>query len=129
MIYGLSAAAMLFAALGSIRAGELFVIQGRVTGIQDVLVTVKTPAGYPGRAGVHAQFVTAGRIFTVDMSHARILLPDGKQVDKVPLAVGDRILMVLNGADTGPSSPGNINRTYAASIIERIVQSDSIVSH
>ena len=55
--------------------------------------TVKTPDGYPGGPGMHAQFVTAGPAFTVDISHARVLLPDGRQTDKRPLAVGDRVLM------------------------------------
>ena len=59
-------------------------------------MTVKTPDGYPGGPGVHAQFVTAGPTFRVDVSRARVLLPDGKQADELPLAVGDRVLMVLS---------------------------------
>ena len=111
---------------------ELLVIQGRITGIQGNLVTVKTPDGYPGGRGGHAQFVTAGLSFRVDVSRGRVLLPDGKQADKVPLAVGDRVLMVLNGPDSGsptPASPTNTNQTYFASTIERIVQSDTITNH
>lgn len=108
---------------------DLLVIQGRVTAIQGALVTVKTPDGYPGGRGGHAQFVTAGPTFRVDVSRARVLLPDGRQVDKVPLAVGDRVLAVLTGPNPGPSEPGNISQTYSASIVERVAQSDKIVTH
>jgi hypothetical protein len=113
-------------------SSELLVIQGRITGIQGVVATVKTPDGFPGGPGIHAQFVTSGPSFKVDVSRARVLLPDGKQTDKVPLAVGDRVLMVLNLPDSGPPvsfSPTNNNQIYFASTIERVVQSDTIVSH
>lgn len=110
------------------RQSSSLVIQGRITKIQGDLVTVKTPDGYPGGPGVHAQFVTAGRTFSVDVSRARILLPDGSQVDKVPLAVGDRVLVVLTGEGYAPA-PGNINHTYSAAIVERLALSDKIVTH
>jgi hypothetical protein len=114
-------------------SSEPLVIQGTVTGIQGPLVTVKSPNAYPGGQGVHAQFVTAGPTFKVDISRARVLLPDGRQVDTQPLAVGDRVLMVLRGPDSeGPVPLGklaNVDRTYEASIIERIVYSDKIVTH
>jgi hypothetical protein len=113
-------------------SSESLVIQGRITAMQGDLVTVKTPDGYPGGPGMHAQFVTAGPAFSVDISHARVLLPDGRQTDKRPLAVGDRVLMVLSGADSAAPVPGSstqINRTYHASTIERIVQGDKIVTH
>jgi len=144
-IYAALAAVMLLMGLGSVKGREVradsqtqpassepLVIQGRITGIQGALVTVKTPDGYPGGPGVHAQFVIAGPTFKVDTSRARVLLPDGKQSDKLPLVVGDRVLMVLSGPDPGsppPGSPGNVNQTYFASIIERIVQSDRITTH
>jgi hypothetical protein len=105
------------------------VIQGRITQIQDALVTVKTPDGYPGGPGIHAQFVTAGPIFKVDVSRARVLLPDGRQADRVPLAVGDHVLVVLTGPDSGPPVPGSVSHTYFASIVERVVQTDKIVTH
>jgi len=111
---------------------ELLVIQGRITAIEGQIVTLKAPDSYPGGAGVHAQFVIAGPTFRVDVSRARVLLFDGKQADKLPLAVGDRVLMVLSGADTesiAPASPSNASHTYFASIVERIVQSDKIVTH
>lgn len=113
-------------------SSDPLVIQGRITAIQGALVTVKTPDGYPGGPGMHAQFVTAGPTFRVDVSRARVLLPDGKQADELPLAVGDRVLMVLPEPGSGspePSSPGNIIRTYFASIIERIANSDKIITH
>jgi hypothetical protein len=112
---------------------DSLVIQGTVIGIQGAVVTVKSPNAYPGGPGVHAQFVTAGPTFRVDISHARILLPDGKQADTEPLAVGDRVLMVLRGMDSEANVPlsklGNVDRTYVASTIERIVYSDKIVTH
>jgi hypothetical protein len=97
--------------------------------MQGNLVTVKTPDGYPGGPGGHAQFVIAGPTFRVDVSRARVLLPDGRQADKVPLAVGDRVLMVLTGPDPGPPVPGSGSHTYYASIVERVIQSDKIVTH
>jgi hypothetical protein len=108
------------------------VIQGRITGIEGTVVTVKTPDGFPGGPGAHAQFVTAGPAFKVDVSRARILLPDGKQPDKLPLAIGDRVLIVLSGADSGSPagrSTSNFIQTYSASILERIAAGDKIVTH
>jgi hypothetical protein len=112
-----------------VHRSEPLVIQGRITGIQGALVTVKTPDGFPGGPGGHAQFVTAGPIFRVDVSRARVLLPDGKQIDKLPLAVGDRVLMVLTGPDLGSAEPGSVSLTYSASIVERVVQGDKIITH
>jgi hypothetical protein len=109
-------------------ASEPLVIQGRVTGIQGTLVTVRLPDGFPARTGGHAQFVTAGPIFKVDVSHARVLLPDGKQIDKLPLAVGDHVIMVLAGLDAGSAEPGRVS-TYSASVVERVVQGDKITTH
>ena len=110
-------------------ASEPLVIQGRITGIQGTLVTVKLPDGFPARAGGHAQFVTAGPILRVDVSHARILLPDGKQIDKQPLSVGDHVIMVLAGPDAAPAEPGSVSPTYSASIVERVLQGDKITTH
>ena len=110
-------------------AFEPLVIQGRIATIEGAIVTVKTPDGYPGERGGHAQYVTAGPSFRIDISRARVLLADGRQVDKVPLAVGDRVLVLLTGPDLGRQEPGSANRTYFASIVERIVQSDKIVTH
>lgn len=113
-------------------ASEPLVVQGRITGIEGDLVTVKTPDGYPGGPGAHALFVSAGPTFKVDVSRARVLLPDGKQADKLPLAAGDRVLMVLNGPDSGSPAtdgPRNVNQIYIASVVERVVQSDKVVTH
>lgn len=111
---------------------EQLVIQGRITSIDGHFATLKTPDGYPGGAGGHAQFVTAGPTFRVDISHARVLLPDGKRADKLPLAVGDRVIMVVSQADGGSpcfGSPPNAPSTYFASVIERVVQNDRIITH
>jgi hypothetical protein len=113
-------------------SSESLVIQGRITGMEGVLTTVKTPDGYPGGPGGHAQFVTVGPSFRVDISRARVLLPDGRQTDKSPLTVGDRVLMVLStpdSASSAPAGPTNANPIYFASTIERVVQSDKIVNH
>jgi hypothetical protein len=145
-IYVMQAAIMLLTALYSLAGREVrtdsqnqvhrppassepLVIQGRITGIQGTLVTVKTPDGYPGGPGSHAQFVTSGPIFRVDVSRAHVVLPDGKQTDKLPLAVGDRVLMVLTGPDAGSAEPGSVGPTYSASIVERVVQGDKIITH
>jgi hypothetical protein len=110
-------------------SSEPFVIQGRITGVQGTLVTVKLPDGYPGGQGSHAQFVTAGPTFRVDVSHARVLLPDGRQADKLPLAVGDRVLMVLTPPDSASAEPGSLGPSYSASVVERVVQGDRVVTH
>ena len=110
---------------------ETTVIQGRVTAIEGTVVTVKTPDGYPGGAGGHAQFVTAGPTCRVDVSRARFLLPDGTRADKQPLAVGDRVLVVLSGPVSLQPLPGSphVSPPYVASVIERVVQGDRIVTH
>lgn len=113
-------------------SSEPLVIQGRITGREGALVTVKTPDGYPGGPGGHAQFVTAGPTFRVDVSRARVLMPDGKQADQVPLAVGDRVVMVLSQPESGSPAPGgsqNVNQIYIAAVIERVVQSGTITTH
>jgi hypothetical protein len=108
---------------------EPLVIQGRITAIEGALVTVKTPDAYPGVGGGHAQYVAAGPAFRVDVSRARVLLPDGRRADKAPLAVGDRVVVILTGPDLSPPGPGNVNQTYSASIVEHLAQSDKIVTH
>jgi len=104
------------------------VIQGRITEIQGSLVTVKTPDGYPGGPGVHPQFVTAGPSFRIDVSGARLLLPDGKQADKVPLTVGDHVVAVLTEPNSGSPLPGS-GQTYSASIVERVIKGDKVATH
>jgi len=108
---------------------EPLVIQGRITAIRGTHVMVKLPDGYPGEQGVHAQFVTAGPIFRVDVAHARVLLPDGKQTDKLPLAIGDHVLMVLTRSSASSTEPGGARPTYSASLVERIVQGDRVITH
>jgi hypothetical protein len=107
---------------------ECLVIQGRITAIEGAFVTVKTPDGFPGGPGVHAQFVKAGPTMRADVSHAQVLLPDGTQPDTRPLAVGDRVLMVLNGppAAVAPDAAAHV---YRACVLERVVESDKIVTH
>jgi len=63
---------------------------------------------------------------------ARALLSDGRRPDPLPLAVGDRVLMVLSAPDCGsnaPNGPANINPTYSASIVERLVVGDKVTTH
>jgi hypothetical protein len=108
------------------------VIQGRITKLDGDRVTVKTPDGYPGGPGIHAQFVTAGPIFEVDIAHSRILLPDGKQTDERPLAAGDRVIMLLREpeAQSGASAPPPGEKPlYHALIIERTAATDRMVTH
>jgi hypothetical protein len=113
-------------------ASAISVIQGRITSVQGTLLTIKTPDAYPGGTGIHAQFVLAGPTFKVDVSNARVLLPDGRSVDARPLAVGDRVLMVLKGFNSSSLTPGalaNLQQKYFATIVERIAASDKIVTH
>jgi hypothetical protein len=107
------------------------VIQGRVTAVEGTLVTLKTPDAYPGGTGIRPQFVIAGLSFKIDISHARLLWPDGKQVDTRPLAVGDRVLMVLSGPTPGSLVPGNatLKETYFATVVERLLASNNVITH
>jgi hypothetical protein len=145
-IYLLLAATVLLTALASVKgqgvqadsqtqahrqcsSSEAIVIQGRVTKIVDALVSVKTPDGYPGEGGGHPLFVVAGPTFSVDITGARLLLPDGKQSDRRSLVVVDRVLMVLSRSDSGSHPSSSVTQTYFAFIVERIVQSDKITTH
>lgn len=111
---------------------EPLVMQGRIAAIEGAIVTVKTPDGYPGGPGGHPEIVLAGPTFKADVSHARVLLPDGRRADTQPLAVGDRVLIVLSSSDSGPPAPNNfvnINRIYTASLVERLVVGDKVITH
>lgn len=117
-------------------SSNLLVVQGRIIGIDGNVVTLKTPDAYPRRsagAEVHAQFVAAGLTLRVDVSKSKLLLPDGRQTDKLPLTVNDRVLMVLSGrTDSGPlplNSPPTSAPVYSAFVVERIVQSDTVATH
>ena len=110
------------------------VIQGRITKIEGAVVTVKTPdlnpPLQPGGGG--PLFIVAGPRFRVDVSSARILMPDGKKIDTQPLAVNDRVLMVLSGADAASPEPRNLensNHIYSASIIEHLAHGDVLAMH
>jgi hypothetical protein len=101
----------------------LRVIQGRITAIDGSVMTVKTPDGFPGGPGIHAQFVMRGPELRVDISASRILLPDGKENDKQPLAVGERVVAVLT---QGGEASG---ATVMAAIVERVSTSDRMTTH
>jgi hypothetical protein len=101
----------------------LRVIQGRITAIDGSVVTVKCPDGFPGGPGIHAQFVMRGPEFRLDIAASRILHPDGKEDDKQPLAVGERVVAVLNVP--GEASGG----VLAAAVVERVSTSDRVVTH
>jgi hypothetical protein len=105
---------------------DLRVIQGRITAIEGSVLTVKTPDGFPGGPGVHAQFVTRGPSFRINLAACRILHPDGQQDDRQPLAVGERVVVVFNQAQPGAEAGGT---TYAAAVVERVSTSDRVVTH
>ena len=108
------------------------VIQGRITSMEGALLTVKTPDGYPRGPGGHPEFVLAGSTFKVDASRARVLLPDGRRADTEPLEVGDHVLIVLSSSDSSSPAPNfsvNIKRIYTASIVERLVVGDKVITH
>jgi hypothetical protein len=111
------------------RPAEFRLVQGRITEISGSVVTLKMPDGYPGATGPHPQFVTAGPTLKVDVSHARFLLPDGEQPDKVPLSVGDRVVMIVSAHGSQATTERHATTTYSASIIERVAQSDKMVTH
>jgi hypothetical protein len=105
------------------------VIQGRITAIDGSRVTVKTPDGYPGGPGVHAQFVTAGPVIEADIAGSRILQPDGRRPDPRPLAIEDRVLMVLSSTEEAAAGSGIEHAVIHAVIVERLATGDKIVSH
>jgi hypothetical protein len=98
-------------------------IQGRITNIQGSVLLVKTPDGYPGATGNHAMFVVSGPLVKVDISGARIVLPDGIQADTRPLNVGDRVAVGLYEPAADAES---INHAF---IVERLVLGDKAVTH
>jgi hypothetical protein len=108
-----------------------FVIQGRITKIEGGVVTVKTPDVNPPVQQGRPLYVVAGSKFRVDVSSARTLMPDGKTIDKQPLAAHEHVLMVLSGTapEPGPGNPGSAGQIYSASVIERLTQSDVIELH
>jgi hypothetical protein len=102
----------------------LRVVQGRITAIDGNFLSVKTPDGFPGGGpGIHAQFVTRGPEFRVDISAGRVLQPDGQQEDKQPLVVGERVVVVLH--QSGEAS----GATVTAAIVERVSTSDRVATH
>jgi hypothetical protein len=94
-------------------------------------VSLKTPDVYPDGQGIRPQFVIEGRTFRVDVSRARIVLPDEKRPDTQPLKVGDRVLMVLNEPPPGPITPGTaaLESQYFATIVERLACADNVTIH
>jgi len=56
-------------------------------------------------------------------------MPDGRHTDKLPFAVGVRVLMVLTPPDSSSAEPGGLSSTYSASVVERVVQADKIITH
>jgi hypothetical protein len=73
--------------------------------------------------------VVAGPTFKVDVSRARILLPDGRQADTRPVGVGDRLVILLNQPRSESPVRGSASQIYIASTTERIANSDKIVTH
>jgi hypothetical protein len=107
---------------------SLRVIQGRITAVDGKLLTVKTPDGYPGGGpGIHAQFVTRGPEFRVDLTAGRVLEPDGRREDRQPLQVGERVVVLLSQpAQAGAEAA---NAVYAAAVVERVSTSDRMATH
>lgn len=107
----------------------IFVIQGRITAVAADLVTLKTPDVYPTGKGLRPQWLMSGPTFKIDVSRAKVFFPDGKRIDKRPLAVGDRVVMILKGPSSQSSLPSARERTYSASIIERLMVDSSSSAH
>ncbi len=105
----------------------LRVIQGRITAIDGSVLTVKTPDGYPGGPGIHAQFVMRGPEFRVDISASRVLQPDGRQDDRQPLAVGERVVVAFQ--EPSAASAETVSAARAAAIVERVSTSDRVITH
>jgi hypothetical protein len=102
------------------------VIQGRIIAIQGNLLTLKTPDVYPGGKGLRPQWVMSGPRFKIDVSHAKVFLADGRRIDKRPLAVGDRVLVVLKIPKEESSGPSALEQIYSASVVERLVVADTV---
>jgi hypothetical protein len=105
-------------------------IQGRIVAMHGAVLSVKTPDDYPGTGpDVHAQVVVRGPVYEVDISGARLLLPDGRRTDTLPLALGERVVMILNDAGAvQPPRPG-VRQAYRAAVVERLAASDKITGH
>jgi hypothetical protein len=106
----------------------LRVIQGRITAIEGNVLTVKTPDSFPGGGpGMHAQFVMRGPEMRVDISAGRVLHPDGKQEDKQPMAVGERVVVVFR--ETAGAGAETESAVRPAAIVERVSTSDRVTTH
>lgn len=99
-------------------------IQGRVTEVNGALVMVRTPNHGPGlnppRGRVHSMAIMAGRIYKVDTAGAVFQGPEGLPSNGEKLAVGDRVVMILQGPL--PKQP-NEAIPYHAQVIEHTVDS------
>lgn len=106
----------------------LRVIQGRIAAIEGSVLTVKTPDRFPGGGpGMHAQFVMRGAEMRVDLSAGRVLHPDGKQEDRQPLAVGERVVVVFR--ETAAAGAEAENAVHTAAVVERVSTSDKVETH
>ena len=106
---------------------QFTLIQGRITALQGSLISVKTPDAYPRGPGRRSLYVAAGPTFRVNIATARFLLADGQRTDPKPLAVGERVIVLLSMPYIQPPvTPRTPPSIYAATVIERQAVADSI---
>lgn len=106
-----------------------FVIQGRIITVSADFVTLKTPDVYPSGKGLRPQWLMSGPTFKIDVSHAKVFFSDGKRIDNRPLAIGDRVVMILKRPSSQSSLPSAREQTYSASVIERLITEGSAGAH
>jgi hypothetical protein len=95
-----------------------FLLKGEVSAVDGSLATVKTADYGPGMShgsGIHSQAIALGKSYLIDLSRARFQATDGTPVANQPLAVGDKVDMLVNSKPGSPVQVGSISMfRYAA---------------
>jgi hypothetical protein len=85
-----------------------FLLTGEVTAVNGSLATVKTANYRPGpNTGVRSHAIAVGKSYVVDLSRALFQAIDGTPVTSQKLAVGDKVIMLLNATPNAPQSAAN----------------------
>ncbi len=88
-----------------------FLLKGDVSAIDGSLAAIKTADYGPGLShgeGIHSHAIVLGKSYLIDLSNARFQATDGTGVANKGLAVGDKVVMLVNSK---PGSPVQVGST------------------
>lgn len=106
-----------------------FLLKGEVTAIDGSLAVIKTPNYGPGLSqagGVHSHAIVLGKTYLTDLSNARFEAMDGTPVTSQKLAVGDKVVMLVN-ATPGAQVPVG-NTTMFKFTAQQVIRNDQTPS-